>query len=250
MQKIALINQKGGTGKTTSAVNIGAGLSRLGKTILLIDIDPQASLSYSLGIKTYQSERTVYELLRKEATLDQVIVERTSRLKIIPGSLDLANIEIEFAGKEGNMFMLKDILQGLRGFEYIIVDCPPALNILTVNALTYVQKAYIPLQTEFLALQGMGKLLDTIEAIKKEYNPSLQIRLLGTRYDQRKVLNRQIMEKIKGFLGNRVFDTLIRENISLAEAPSFGLDVFEYKVKSHGSEDYLALCKEIIKDGE
>src|SRR5665648_1031892 len=249
MQIIALINQKGGVGKTTCAVNIGAGLNKLKKHVLLIDLDPQAHLTYSLGIPAHELKNTVYELLKGTVSLKETIIERDG-LSLVPSSLNLSGAEIEFSGVAGREFLLKETLDGLNKFDYVFIDCPPSLGLLTLNALTTAQKVYIPLQTEFLALQGMTKLLETITIVKKRLNKNIEIAgIIATRFDCRKNLNREVVEKIKEYFGDKLFSTFIRDNISLAEAPSFGKSIFEYKSNSYGAKDYLDLCKEIIKRG-
>ena len=246
MQIIALINQKGGVGKTTCAVNIGAGLNKLKKRVLLIDLDPQAHLTYSLGIPAHELNNTVYELLKGNASLKETIIERDG-LSLVPSSLNLSGAEIEFSGVAGREFLLKETIEGLNKFDYVFIDCPPSLGLLTLNALTTAREVYIPLQTEFLALQGMRKLLETIDIVKKRLNKNIEITgIIATRYDSRKNLNREVVEKIEGYFGNRLFKTLIRDNVSLAEAPSFGQTIFEYKSNSYGAKDYLNLCNEII----
>jgi len=249
MQIIALINQKGGVGKTTCAINIGAGLNKLSKHVLLIDLDPQAHLTYSLGIPAHELKNTVYELLKGTVALKETIIERNG-LSLVPSSLNLSGAEIEFSGVAGREFLLKETMEGLKKYDYVFIDCPPSLGLLTLNALTTAQKVYIPLQTEFLALQGMTKLLETISIVKKRLNKNIEITgIIAMRFDNRKNLNREVVEKIKEYFGNRLFNTLIRDNISLAEAPSFGKTIFEYKSNSYGAKDYLDLCKEIIKRG-
>ena len=249
MQIIALINQKGEVGKTTCAINIGAGLNKLRKRVMLIDLDPQAHLTYSLGIPAHELKNTVYELLKGTANLEETVIERNS-LSLLPSSLNLSGAEIEFSGMAGREFLLKETLEGLKIYDYVFIDCPPSLGLLTLNALTTAQKVYIPLQTEFLALQGMTKLLETITIVKKRLNKNIEITgIIAMRFDNRKNLNREVVEKIKEYFGDKLFNTLIRDNISLAEAPSFGKTIFEYKSNSHGAKDYLDLCKEIIKRG-
>ena len=249
MQIIALTNQKGGVGKTTCAINIGAGLNGLNKRVLLIDLDPQAHLTYSLGIPAHELNNTVYELLKGTVILKETIIERNG-LSLVPSSLNLSGAEIEFSGVAGREFLLKESVEGLKKYDYVFIDCPPSLGLLTLNALTTAQEVYIPLQTEFLALQGMTKLLETINIVKKRLNKDLEIAgIIAMRFDNRKNLNREVVEKIKEYFGNKLFNTLIRDNISLAEAPSFGKTIFEYKSNSYGSKDYLDLCKEIIKRG-
>jgi chromosome partitioning protein len=249
MKVIALMNQKGGVGKTSSTINIGTGLNQLKNKVLVVDLDPQAHLTYSLGIKAHELEKTVYTLLKGECQVKEVLIER-SGIMIIPSSLDLSGAEIELSGIAGREFLLKDALKKLRAFDYVLMDCPPSLSLLTINALTAVKEVYIPLQTEFLALQGMGKLLETVEIVRKRLNKRLRITgVIGTRYDSRKKLNKEVIEKIKEHFGDKLFKTLIRDNISIAEAPSFGKSIFDYKSNSHGAEDYLNLCKEIIERG-
>jgi len=249
MKTIAIANQKGGVGKTTTTLNIGAGLAQLGKKVLLVDLDPQAHLTYSMGILAHELTRTVYQVLKGEATVEDVILDRNG-VKLIPSTLDLSGAEIELSGLPGREFLLKEGINRPRGFDFILIDCPPSLGLLTLNAFTTAKEIYIPLQMEFLSLQGMGKLTQTIDVVKKRLNKDLTITgVIGTRFDSRKVLNREIEDKVKAHFGDKVFKTLIRENISLAEAPSFGKSIFEYRPESHGAEDYLALCREIIERG-
>ena len=167
MQIIALTNQKGGVGKTTCAINIGAGLNKLNKCVLLIDLDPQAHLTYSLGIPAHELKNTVYELLNGTISLKETVIERNG-LSLVPSSLNLSGAEIEFSGLSGREFLLKETIEGFKEFDYMFIDCPPSLGLLTLNALTTAQEVYIPLQTEFLALQGMTKLLETIKIVKKK----------------------------------------------------------------------------------
>ncbi len=221
----------------------------MGKKVLLVDLDPQAHLTCSLGIQSHGLERTVYELLKGETKFNDVTIDR-SGLTVIPSSLNLSGAELEFSGLAGREFLLKDGLKGIRGFEYVLIDCPPSLGLLTLNALIVAKEVYIPLQTEFLALQGMGKLLETIDIVKKRLNKKLRASgVIGTRYDNRKRLNREVIGKIREYFGDKLFNTLIRENISIAEAPSFGKTIFEYKANSYGAEDYLNLCNEILERG-
>jgi chromosome partitioning protein len=247
MKTIALLNQKGGVGKTTSTVNIGAGLCKLGKKVLLIDLDPQANLTYSLGIQGHDLRKTIYELLKGQVDITDVIVEKDG-LKVIPSSLDLSGAEIELSGTAGREFLLRESLSKLNNLDYILLDCPPSLSLLTLNSLVASNEVYIPVQTEFLALQGMSKLLQTVEIVKKRLNTGLEITgIIGTRYDSRKTLNKEVVQKVQSYFGAKLFKTLIRDNVSLAEAPSFGQDIFAYKPDSNGAEDYLKLCKEILK---
>lgn len=246
---IALVNQKGGVGKTTSTKNIGAGLTALGKKVLVIDLDPQANLTYSLGVSAHDTNNTIYEVLKGEIRVKDAIIVKDNGLHILPSSINLSGAEIELSGTAGRELLLKEALSDLKGqYDYILLDCPPSLGLLTLNALTTAREIFIPLQAEFLALQGMSKLIETIEVIKKRLNPELKVTgIIGTLYDSRKRLNREVIDKIKGYFGDKLFKTMIRDNISLAEAPSFGQDIFTYREDSKGAEDYKNLCKEITR---
>ena len=246
---IALVNQKGGVGKTTSTKNIGAGLTALGKKVLVMDLDPQANLTYSLGINAHELTKTIYEVLKGEIRTKDAIIKKDSGLSILPSSINLSGAEIELSGTAGRELLLKEALAEIKGeYDFILLDCPPSLGLLTLNALTTAREIFIPLQAEFLALQGMSKLIETIEVIRKRLNPELEVTgIIGTLYDSRKRLNREVIEKIEGYFGDKVFKTMIRDNISLAEAPSYGQDIFTYKGDSKGAEDYKDLCKEVIK---
>lgn len=249
MRTIAFINQKGGVSKTTCVVNVGYGLSMSKKKVLLIDLDPQAHLTYSLGVPSHELEHTVYSLLKGDSTLKQTLVSR-SNVDIVPSSLELSGSEIELSGIPGREVILKEILSSLKpkAYDYILIDCPPSLGLLTLNALTACTEVYIPLLPEFLALRGVRKLIEVIEIIKKRLNPVIKISgVIISRYDNRKNLHREIVENVRGFFGAAVFSTLIRENITIAEAPSFEKNIFEYKSTSNGAADYKSLCKEIIK---
>ncbi len=242
---ISISNHKGGVGKTTSTLNIGAGLSRLKKKVLLIDLDPQANLSQSLGIT--EPESTIYGAIRSEYALQPLSVDKN--LNLIPSTLDLSGAEIELSSETGREYILRELLDPIRdNYDYILIDCPPSLGLLTINALTASDKVYIPLQAQFLALQGLSKLLEVIEKIQKRLNKNLEVGgVFITQYDNRKVLNRNVVETITEHFKSRIFETKIRDNIALAEAPARGLDIFRYQPKSYGAEDYLALCEEIIK---
>ena len=246
MPTIALINQKGGVGKTTSTINLGAGLSMMGKSVLLVDLDPQAHLTYGLGIQAHELDYTVYEVLKGEIQADEAVVQRDG-LEVLPSSLSLSAAEIELSGMAGREFLLREALAGLPAHDFVLLDCPPSLGLLTLNALTAAHEVFIPLQTEFLALQGMSKLIDTVNVVKKRLNPDLTISgIIGTQFDARKNLNREVVEKIREYFADKLFETLIHDNVALAEAPSYGQTIFEYRPDCRGAQDYLALSQEAV----
>ena len=242
---ISISNHKGGVGKTTSTINIGAGLNKLGKKILLIDLDPQANLSQSLGI--IEPERTIYGALKGEYSLEPIKVVKG--LEVVPSTLDLSGAEIELSTEAGREYILKELLEPIRAYyDYVLIDSPPSLGLLTINAFTASDLVLIPLQAQYLALQGLTKLLEVIEKINKRLNKELQVGgVFITQYDSRKVLNRDVVDTIESHFKDRLFKSKIRDNIALAEAPAQGLDIFRYQPKSYGAEDYLALSREILK---
>jgi chromosome partitioning protein len=242
---ISISNHKGGVGKTTSAINIGAGLNRLGKRVLLIDLDPQANLSQSLGLT--DQERTIYGAIRGEYKLQPI--EVVKELDIIPSTLDLSGAEVELSGEAGREYILRELIEPIRGsYDFILIDSPPSLGLLTINAFTASDEVFIPLQAQYLALQGLTKLMEVIEKIKKRLNKELKLGgVIVTQYDSRKILNRDVVATIQAHFKNEVFKTKIRDNIALAEAPANSLDIFRYNPKSYGAADYLSLCKEILK---
>lgn len=245
---VSLLNHKGGVGKTTSAINIGAGLVELGKKVLLVDLDPQANLTLSLGVPRLPV--TIYEAIRGEADLAPHTVK--PGLDVITSTLDLSGAEMELINEAGREFILRELFDPLKSeYDFIIIDCPPSLGLLTLNALTSSDLVYIPLQTEFLAMQGLAKIKQVIQKVKLRLNKNLQIGgVIATMYDHRKVLNRDVVETIKKYFGKMVFNTMIRDNVALAEAPAQRKDIFAYSKSSSGAEDYLALCKEILERTE
>ena len=242
---ISISNHKGGVGKTTSAINIGAGLSKLGKTVLLIDLDPQANLSQSLGL--IEQERNIYGAIRGEYKLEPIGIVKG--LDVIPSTLDLSGAEVEMSGEAGREYILRELIEPLRSsYDYILIDSPPSLGLLTINAFTASDLVFIPLQAQYLALQGLSKLVEIIEKIKKRLNKELRVGgVFITQYDSRKVLNRDVVATIEAHFKEEVFKTRVRDNIALAEAPAQGVDIFRYSPKSYGAEDYLSLSKEILK---
>jgi chromosome partitioning protein len=241
---ISLLNHKGGVGKTTSAINIGAGLVELGKKVLLLDLDPQANLSLSLGIP--RQKYTIYESIRGESELQPYRVK--ANLDVITSSLDLSGAELELINEAGREYILRELFQPLQDeYDFIIIDCPPSLGLLTLNALTSSRYVIIPLQAQFLALQGLAKIKQVIDKVKFRLNKNLDIGgVVATMYDARKVLNRDVVETIHKFFGEKVFKTYIRDNVALAEAPAQRKDIFSYSPSSPGANDYLELCKEIL----
>ncbi len=242
---ISLLNHKGGVGKTTSAINIGAGLVELGKRVLLVDLDPQANLTLSLGIPRQPS--SIYEAIRGES--DLVPFQVKEGLDVITSTLDLSGAEMELINEAGREFILQELFDPvLEDYDYIIIDCPPSLGLLTLNALTCSRTVIIPLQTEFLALQGLAKIKQVIDKVRFRLNKKLDIGgVIATMYDSRKVLNRDVVETIKKYFGEKVFKTYIRDNVALAEAPAQRKDIFAYSPKSNGAEDYLSLSREILE---
>lgn len=241
---IAISNHKGGVGKTTSSVNIGAGLSREGKKVLLIDLDPQANLSQSLQIT--ESDKTIYGSLKGDHKLEPI--QLSENLHLIPSTLDLSGVEIELSGEAGREFILKELIDDIKNnYDYVIIDNPPSLGLLTINSFTASDRVLIPLQAEYLALQGLAKLIEVIEKVKGRLNDRLDVGgVFLTQFDNRKVLNRNVLETIEKHFSEKVLQTSIRNNIALAEAPTQGLDIFRYDEKSTGAEDYKNLTKEIL----
>jgi chromosome partitioning protein len=244
---IAMVNQKGGVGKTTSVVNLGAGLTRLGLKVLLLDLDAQAHLTYSLGINADELQYTVYDLLTEQAELNQVLIQQHG-LSIIPSSIALSAAEIELAAEVGRESLLKNALQNLNDFDIIFLDCPPNLGLLTLNALVAANEVIVPLQAEFLSIKGLNKLMEMVEKIKKRINPSIKISgIIPTQYDSRLKLHNEIMENLKAHFPDKVFNTPIRRNVALAEATSFGQPIFNYAPRSYGAQDYMSLCHEMMQ---
>lgn len=250
MRIIALTNQKGGVAKTTSTMNIGAALAQLNKKVLLVDLDPQHNLTVSLGIPAHELDKTIYDLLKKTAQPDEVIIHRKS-FDVLPASLRLSAADMELSNIPGREFLLKETISTIEGYDFILLDSPPSLGLLTLNALTAAQEIFIPLQTQFLALQGISMLMETVQIVQTRLNPKLEVSgIIATLFDGRKKLDREVIDYVQELFGDKLFKTFIRENIALAEAPSFGKTIFEYRANSHGAEDYLALAHEIMKMGE
>jgi len=249
---IAIINQKGGSGKTTTTVNLGACLAGLGKKILLVDIDPQAHTTTHLGFKPHEIEITIYDVLINSQPVDKTITKTlVEKLDIVPSNVNLSGAEIELVNIVGRENMLKDRIKGLNDkYDYILIDCPPSLGILTLNALNTAQELFIPIQAEFFALEGMTKLLQTIKVVKERLNGKIEISgIILTMFDGRKNICRDVTRKVEEFFKEKVFKTKIRDNVKLAEAPSYGQPVILYAPRSYGSLDYQELAKEVLSHG-
>lgn len=247
---IAIANQKGGVGKTTTSVNLAASLGVLEKKILLIDADPQANATSGLGIDVEQVELGTYQLLEHTiAAKKAIITTRSPNLDLIPSHIDLVAIEIELVDKERREYMLKIAIQELKkDYDFILIDCAPSLGLLTLNALTAADSVIIPIQCEYFALEGLGKLLNTIKSVQKIHNPDLDIEgLLLTMYDSRLRLSNQVVEEVKKHFDEMVFDTIIQRNVRLSEAPSFGESIISYDAGSKGANNYLSLAQELIQ---
>lgn len=241
---IVISNHKGGVGKTTSVINIGAALCKAGKKVLLIDLDPQANLTQSLQINPAHN---IYDSLRGKGHLQPF--SYLPGLDVIPSTLDLSGAEIELSNEAGREYVLKELIEPISDqYDFIIIDSPPSLGLLTINAFTAADYVLIPLQAQYLATQGMVKLMEVIEKIQKRLNKGLQLAgVFITQYDHRKVLNRDIVEVIKEHFDGKVMKVKIRDNVALAEAPTGGMDIFSYNAKSYGAEDYQALTTEMLQ---
>lgn len=248
MRTIALANQKGGTGKTTTAVNLGAALAERRRRVLLVDLDPQAHLTAHLGCE--DAKLGSYELLTSLA-LPAECVRRgaLAGVDVVPASLSLSAAELELVGVRGRETVLREALRPLvAGYDYVLFDCPPSLGMLTVNALAAAREVFIPVQLEWMALRGLGQLLRTVDAVKRRVNPELEVTgVIGCMYKARRILSAQVLETLVQHFGGRVFRTIIRENVRLAEAPSHGMPITVYDPRSRGAEDYRSLAAEVLR---
>lgn len=247
MRVIALVSQKGGVGKTTTTLNLGAALGRCSRKVLLLDLDPQGNLTEGGGVEPDAINRSIYDVLVGDTRLCDVTVKVSDTVDIVPSHIDLAGAEAELLHVPGKDLRLKAALKTARGYDYILIDCPPSLGQLTLNALAAASEVIIPVQAEFYALKGLKKLMTTIDLVHQWSNKKLKITgVLATRYDARRNLNREVVEQLREHFGKKLLNTVIRENIALAEAPTSGRDIYSYRAGSYGAEDYAALCSELI----
>lgn len=248
---IAIANQKGGVGKTTTAVNLAASLAVEEKTVLLVDADPQGNASSGSGIDRNESKKTLYDAIARDEPLENIILPtELPLLWVLPSDKNLAGAEIELVGEERREFRLKEVLDVAREhFDYIIIDCPPSLGLLTLNGLTAADSLLIPIQCEYYALEGVTELFNTLTLLKQALNPDLKIEgLLLTMYDERTNLSAAVAKDLREHYGSKVLDTVIPRNVRLAEAPSFGKPIILYDIRSRGADSYLKLAKEILSN--
>ena len=247
---IAIANQKGGVGKTTTTVNLAASLGVLEKSVLLIDADPQANATSGLGIDVDQIEQGTYQLLEHTLNASETVIKTSSpNVDLIPAHIDLVAIEIELVDKDNREYMLKLAIEELRDdYDYILIDCAPSLGLLTLNALTAADSVIIPIQCEYFALEGLGKLLNTIKSVQRIHNSELDIEgMLLTMYDSRLRLSNQVVEEVRKHFSDMVFDTIIQRNVRLGEAPSYGESIIKYDASSKGAVNYLNMADELLK---
>ncbi|WP_461815637.1 ParA family protein [Faecalimonas sp.] len=250
---IAIANQKGGVGKTTTSINLSACLSALGKKVLAIDMDPQGNMTSGLGIDKENVEYTVYDLILGEIDIGKVICKETlENLDVLPTNIDLSAAEIELIGVDNKEYIIRDAVEKVKEeYDFIIIDCPPSLSMLTINAMTTADTVLVPIQCEYYALEGLSQLIHTIDLVKERLNPRLEMEgVVFTMYDARTNLSLQVVENVKENLNQAIYKTIIPRNIRLAEAPSHGMPINLYDPKSTGAESYMLLAEEVINKGE
>lgn len=247
---LALANQKGGVGKTTTAINLGTALAAIGERVLIIDLDPQGNASTGLGIDRRARHRSTYHVLVGDLSLTEVVQETSvPRLAIAPSTMDLSGVELEISTQKDRAYRLRQAIQSLAdGYSYVLIDCPPSLNLLTINAMAAANAILVPLQCEFFALEGLSQLIKTVEQVKATFNPGLTIHgIVLTMYDARNNLSTQVVDDVRQFMGDKVYQTIIPRNVRVSEAPSYGKPVLLYDLKCVGSQAYLRLASEIIQ---
>ena len=249
---IAIANQKGGVGKTTTAINLSACLAEAGKRVLTVDLDPQGNTTSGLGVNKNDQEKTIYELLIGQSPVEECLLKEVlPGLDILPSNIELSGAEIELIGIENKEFILKEEIDKIRSnYDFVLIDCPPSLNMLTVNAMTTADTVLVPIQCEYYALEGLSQLIHTINLVKQRLNSSLELEgVVFTMYDSRTNLSLQVVENVNNYLSNAVYKTIIPRNVRLAEAPSHGKPITLYNPRSVGAESYRLLAKEVIQRG-